>query len=121
MGEVISMVAVRVGRSLSLQDCVRPVFVHHRGFIIWLSHGLASLLGHHNGPFAGRSALRFVAPECAQRTAAALGRKLGRSRLMVALVGEDGKRVHVEVRGEDAVAGGMQVRRVEVRVVAASW
>jgi PAS domain S-box-containing protein len=121
MGEVISMVAVRVGRSLRLQDSVSPVFVHHGGFIVWHSQGLAALLGHNTGPFVGRSVLRFVAPEYAQRTAAVLGRKPARSRLRMELVRADGERVPVEVRGENVVVGGMKARRVEVRVVAASW
>lgn len=111
------MVAVRVGRSLKLQDSVRPLCVHQGGFIIWLSQSLAALLGHKSGPFIGRSVLRFVAPEFAQQTAAALGRQWGRSSLMVALVREGGERVPVEVRGESVVVGGMEMRRVEVRVV----
>jgi hypothetical protein len=78
---------------------------------------LAALLGHNTGPFAGRSVLRFVAPEFAQRTAAVLGRKLGRSRLRVALVRADGERVPVEVVGRNVMVGGMRARRVEVRTV----
>lgn len=111
------MEAVRVSRSLRLPDTVQPVAIHHGGFVIWLSQGLAALLGHDNRPFIGRSVLHFVAPEYVQRVAGALKRKQAQSRLRVELVREDGGRVPVEVRGEDAVVGGVQVRRVEVRVV----
>jgi PAS domain S-box-containing protein len=111
------MHAIRVGRSLRLPDSVSPVFVHHGGFIVWHSQGLAALLGHNTGPFVGRSVLRFVAPEFAQRTEAVLGRKRGRSSMMVALVRDDGVRVPVEVVGRNVVVGGMKARRVEVRVV----
>lgn len=111
------MHAVRVGRSLGLPDSVLPVLLHHEGFIIWQSHGLARLLGRYKAGLRGRSVLRFVTPECAPRAEAVLHRPHLPSRLRLDLLHANGTKIPVEVRGEPAVVEGLEVRRVVVRVV----
>ncbi len=111
------MHAVRVGRSIEVPDTALPQLMHHRGFIIWQSHGLTRLLDHHKKATIGRSVLRFVAPEYAPHVAGVIRRPPLRSQRRVELVRAEGERVPVEVVGVNAVVRGLVVRRVEVRVV----